>query len=122
ACDVLGLFGEALDPHRALDAVRSGDDAKANTLCRPGHGGRTNNRSSQLRPAASSAAFARSWARALGRDLIGSSGRAGFAISPASPRKRATRSVGNAPTPSQCWIRSVLRVTRAACERSSIGL
>src|SRR6266436_8178426 len=33
--DVLGFFGEALDPHRALDAVRSGDDAEANLLRLP---------------------------------------------------------------------------------------
>ena len=60
---------------------------------------------SQLRPAAepapSSAAFSRSCARAFGRDLTGVSRTAGFSISPASPRKRATLSVGSAPTPSQ---------------------
>src|SRR6266404_9737831 len=30
--DVLGFFGEALDPHRALHPVRSGDDTEANLL------------------------------------------------------------------------------------------
>src|SRR6516162_2207903 len=73
-------------------------------------------------PAVSSAALSRSCARAFGRDLTGVSPIGGFSMIPASPRKRATLSVGNAPTPSQCWIRSVLRVTRSACERSSIGL
>ena len=130
--DVLGARGKALDPHRAADPVRAGDDADADLLSPPlsmrsepgdrGDRGSASARGRPRRAAASAAAFWRSCAFALGADLIGVSRIAGFSISPASPKKRATRSVGNAPTPSQCWTRSDFKVTRSAWPRSSIGL
>jgi len=149
-CDVLGSSVEALDPtapctpcgpvttprHTRCDLplaslsprsgrVRTLDAASDAASClRVVTAGQPQvawpNPPSQLRPAASSAAFARSWARAFGRDLIGVVRTRAALRQTASPRKARDAVVGNAPTPSQCWIRSVLRSPDRQCERSSI--
>ena len=62
--------------------------------------------------AASLASFRRSRALALGADFLGVSRYTGIGASSAWPRKRATRSVGCAPTDSQCLMRSAFSVMR----------
>src|SRR5438105_5911395 len=123
--DVFRLRGKALDAHRAAHAMGGADRPDTDAFLGCAHDDLQQRRPAdqpRAAAAASSASLARAWALAFGVDLSGVSRTAGLPASPASPRKRATRSVGCAPTPSQCLIRSSLSVTRSAWPRSSIGL
>src|SRR4029077_6649707 len=127
ARDVLGSGGEALDLYPPLPPMCARDGADTNPLVRHAHrnspfGDPADQALPEAAPAASSASLARACACAFGVDLLGVSRSAGFSTSPASPRKRATRSLGCAPTPSQCLMRSSFKVIRSAWPRSSIGL
>ena len=70
---------------------------------------------------ASSAAFMRSWALALGRLLIGLSGIGGIGMISAAPRNRASRSLGLAPRDSQYLMRSSLSTRRLGWSLATIG-
>src|SRR5262249_26054123 len=90
--DVSRDDGEALHPHRAAHAMRPGNDA--DTDREPAHGtSSTRGRAQPSAGFAASAALARSCALALGAERFGVSRISGFAMRPASPKKRATRSV-----------------------------
>ena len=60
--------------------------------------------------------------KAFGRFFLVCSRGTGIGRISAPPKNFATRSDGRAPTDNQCWIRSVLRLTRSGCSFGNIGL
>src|SRR5690606_33568838 len=124
--NVLGAFGEGGDQDLAADAVGPRDAAQQNALFRPSvcrsvrpglHPGPSSAPGvayeASLAAAASAAAASRSSRFLPGLPLIGL-WRGSRLARPAASRKRRTRSVGWAPTDSQCCTRSVLSRTRSA--------
>src|SRR5262249_47079053 len=132
--------GEGFDPHLALQALGASNLAQKHPVrfCRQGYSAAgcspsgTASGGGAGAAAASPAALAFSPAAATfpppppppllpGCPLFGFE-RASRSAMPALSRKRSTRSVGWAPCPSQCLMRSSMSLTRSAESRGSSGL
>src|SRR5262249_47419867 len=115
--DVPRALGEGLDQHLAADAVGRRDAAEKDAFALRGHG----SYAAGFSAAAAAAAASRSRRFLRGLALVGLL-RASRLARPAASRKRSTRSVGWAPTDSQCLARSTLSLTRSAWSLGSSGL